>query len=675
MKKFTAMSLLAIFVVSMIVSTVSYASPATSYTWTFNSKGKWTKTQDAYLPEHTLLELDLKEPEDLFIDDENNLYIADTGNSRIVKYNIDQGAVTLTIEDKVLKSPRGVFVTEDGNIYVADSKAAAVHRFDNEGILIESFERPTETAFGDTAFNPARIAVDSKKNMFIIGEGVLNGVIHISSGGQFLGYFATNKVTLDLVQELQNFFFTEDQMDNLGSRVPLTMTNVYVDKENIVYSTTMGRKAEKVLAKHNTAGKNVFVHTQGASDLIDLYVDPEGIVYAASLTGEIYIYSADGEFIHSFGGFYGEEDISGLFTDLGSIAVDRDGKIWAADSATSYIQSFRPTEYAVTIYKALNAFKLGKYEEAENLWLNVLSQNQMLRLAHEGVGKVYLYTERYEEAMHHLKIANNKYYYSQAYWEVRNVWLQGNLAMIITGLILLAVLVQILKRLDKKYRIFDFYRRFKKQIRRIKIIDDLLFIFDFIKHPINSFYDLKIGAKGSYLSASIIYFVFFAVYLHSSFGRGFLYTPVAIEDIDFTAMILGFVIIIGLFIVTNYLVSSIQDGDGRIGDIYKMVAYATGPMIASIVSVTFLSYILTYNEEFLIEFIEVAAPVWAFVLIILGLQEIHQYLTRDAVKSVILSIAFMLIVAIVILIIVIMGEQLYDFFEVIVREVIRNVTN
>ena len=675
MKRIRVITLLSVLLMTIILTNISAASPATSYTWTFNSKGKWTKTQDAYLPELTLLELELKEPEDLFIDRNNNLYIADTGNSRIVRYSIDNHQIIDVIENRVMKAPRGLFVTDDGNIYVADARAEAVHRFDQAGNLIESFLKPSETAFGKTPFNPARIAVDSKKNMFIIGEGVLNGIIHLSAGGQFLGYFATNKVTLDLVAELQNIFFTDEQLVNLGSRVPLTITNVFVDQENIVYSTTMGLQAEKVLAKHNTAGKNVFSEVRGASDLIDLYVDPRGIIYAASLTGIISIYSPDGEFIHSFGGFYGKEDISGLFTELGSLAVDRNGKIWAADSSTSYLQSFVPTDYANTIYRALHAFKLGNYQQTKELWYTVLARNQMLRLAHEGIGKVYLYTQQYKEAMHHLEIANSKFYYSQAYWEVRNIWLQENLAILITTLVILLIVMRLLRRLDKQYQLFDFYRNFGERVRKNQLLADLLFLFDFFKHPIDSFYDLKKGKRGSYLSATIWYLFFFIVYLHARFGRDFLYTPVPVEELDFTALMLGFVVICFLFVLTNYLLSSIQDGDGTLGDIYKLTIYAMGPMITGILVVTGLSYFLSYNEEFLIDLIEFVAPSWSLIILILGLQEVHVYSTGAAVKSIVLSIASMIVIAIVVLIVVMMGEQLADFLQVIVKEVLRNVTN
>lgn len=674
MKKLTAILIIIAILVIPLGATGVFAKPATSYTWAFNSKGRWTKTQDAYLPENTFIDLELEEPEELYVDNEDMLYIADTGNKRIVKFDTDVNEVVMIIENDVLKNPRGVFVTDDGDIYVADAKAEAVHRFDSEGNLIESFGKPTDVAFGDTPFNPAKIAVDTKKNMFIIGEGVLNGIIQLSNSGQFLGYFATNKVTLNLFEELQRIFFTDEQQDTLQSKVPLTMTNVFVDDENIVYSTTMGTEASEHIAKHNTAGQNVITDPEGPIDLIDVYVDHNGIMYAATLRGTIGVFSPDGELVHIFGAFLGEEDISGLFRNLSAIAVDSDGRIWAVDSESSYIQSFVPTEYANLIYGALEALKLGKYSQAEELWLEVLSRNQMLRLGHEGLGKVYLYTQRYEEAMIHLEIANNKYFYSQAYWEVRNVWLQENLALILILIVAFFILMAILNRIDRKRNIYSPIRKFNKTIRKVRIIDDILFLFSFFKHPVNSFYDLKIKARGSYLGATIWYMLFLGVFLHAQFGRDFLFTPVAVEDVDFGALILGFLAIFILFVGTNFLVTSIQDGEASLGIIYKMTAYSMGPMILSIVLVTIMSYFMSYNEEFLIKLVEFAAPIWSLIILIVGLVEVQNYTTGQAIKSILISLGFMIVIVIILLMVFIMGEQLYDFFEAIIREVIRNVS-
>lgn len=102
------------------------ANQATSYTYAADEDKNWERTQDAYLPDKTVTELGLSSPEDLFIDEDNMLYIADTGNKRVIKYDIGQGQVAGILESGEMTGPRGVYVTENGDIYVADTGAKAV---------------------------------------------------------------------------------------------------------------------------------------------------------------------------------------------------------------------------------------------------------------------------------------------------------------------------------------------------------------------------------------------------------------------------------------------------------------------------------------------------------------------------------------------------------------------
>jgi hypothetical protein len=99
----------------------------------------------------------------------------------------------------------------NGDIYVADPQAAMVFRFSSDGQLIESFGRPTSASFGDTTYKPMKVAVDNRRNMYILSEGVYNGIIQLSNAGEFLGYFTSNKVRLSFTQMLQDIFYTDEQ--------------------------------------------------------------------------------------------------------------------------------------------------------------------------------------------------------------------------------------------------------------------------------------------------------------------------------------------------------------------------------------------------------------------------------------------------------------------------------
>jgi hypothetical protein len=675
MKKIT-LNIISILLLLVIVMVPASASSATSRTRTFNAKGEIVWTQDAYLPSLTITNLGLKSPQDSVFDDRDHLYIADKDNARIIEYDTNTDKIVQIIQHPMMRTPTGVTLAGDGDIYVADPAAAMVFRFSSSGELIESFARPTTASFGDTTFKPSKVAVDNRRNMYIVSEGVYNGVIQLSNSGEFLGYFTSNRVRLDFTQMLQDIFYTDAQKALLLGRVPITFTNVYLDQKGIVYTSTMGSNRNG-LKKHNTAGQNMFANqfTWSPDDLIDITTDQKGIIYGASKTGMIIIYTNDGQYIFNFGSSYATDDIAGLFSSISSISVDSKGRLWVLDGEKSFIQSFEPTEYSTQIYSAIDLFNQGEYEKATAFWDQVLRLNQMSVLAHNGIAMNYMYTQQYEKAMFHFELAGNRFYYSQAFWEVRNEWLQANLGTVLSGLIGLFVLLSITRKYRRKHDLFKPIKDFFKKVANIDLIKEVLFIFDFFKHPIDSFYDLKTNRKGSMRGALIIYGLFFSIFLWSMLGKGFIYQYVAIEDVDLQSVVIGFFSILFLAILCNYLVSSINDGEGNFSQLMKMGAYSLGPIMIVYVMVIGLSFVLTYNETFLIQILQQGAFIWSGVNLYLGIQEVHNYSVKESIKSILLTFVFILVISLILLIVIIMTEQVYMFFEAIIKEAIRNVTN
>lgn len=673
MKKVLVLLLVLLF---MFVGTLRVsASSATSPTRTLDNKFNLVWTQDAYLPQLTVTDLGLKKPADAAMDDRDHLFIADRDNKRVVEYDTTTNTVANIITHPDLKTPSGVYLTADGEIYVADTTAEAVFRFDREGNLIEMIGRPTTASFGDTPFKPAKVAVDNRGNLYIVSEGVYNGIIQLSSAGEFLGYFASNKVSLNFIQMLQDMFFTEEQKALLTGRVPATFSNVFLDSDGIVYSTSMGQEFHAA-KKHNTAGQDMWANqglTWGPDDLTDITVDNDGIVYASSKSGAIFVYTNDGQFTFFFGSFYSESDISGLFASLASIAVDSKGNLWALDSEKSYIQSFRPTEYAKSIYEATRLFNDGRYDEATAIWSNVLRLNQMSVLAHNGIGMNYLNQQKYEEAMIHFELSGNRPAYSDAFWEVRNAWLQSNLSTFLGAGVITFGAWTATSKLRKKAKWLSALKAQWKKFLKLRIVSDLLLFLAVMRHPIDTFYDVKAKKKGSLLSATLVYLAFFGIFIWYTLGKGFIYQWVSIEDVDMNALVIGFFSLTLLFVFCNYLVSSINDGEGGLADLYKMMAYSFGPMMIGYVLIIGLSYMMTFNESFFLGLIQNVATLWTGINLFLGIQEVHNYETKHAVKSMIMTVLFMLLIAVILLIVILMTEQVYMFFEALVKEAWRNV--
>ena len=696
LRKSIVLLLALVFVVMSIIPVA--ASQATSYSYTLDDEGEYVRTQDAYLPDRTITSLGLSDPEDMIIDQnqkgENILLISDTGNKRILIYNLDTEKTVNVLNNATVpefsgeiagfNTPKGIFLTKDDFLYVADSAAKTVYKFkkknDNYDFTYErKYDKPTAPIFKEASssnYEPNKVAIDSGDNLYIVSEGNYNGIIQLANTGEFLGYFAANLTKLTPQQAFLKLIYTREQEENseILNTLPSTFANVYVDSEGTAYSVSMGEGTD-LLKKHSTDGSNLFKNpVMATGDMTDVTVDDQGIIYTSDTNGYIQVYTRDGELIFSMGEAVEGMDVSGLFSQLTTIAVDSKGNIWTADGIKGYIQSFTPTDYAETIYKALSEYEDGNYDAALEDWGAVLRLNQMSVLAHNGVAKAYLNDEEYEKAMEDFEIAGNREGYSDAFWEVRNVALKKYLGPVLIVLIVLIILKIVIGFIDKNNVIKTKKRALGQRLKKVPVLGEIGYAFKCAKHPIERYYDIRVGKNGSVLAATVIYIIFFGVYMLYQTGKGFIYQYTDVEDMDMSAVVVGFFAILILFIICNFLVTSITDGDGTLKQVYMIPAYGLMPVMICMLVTIGMSYVLTYNESFILTVIMIIGLVWSIAVIFEGLSTVHDYDFKHTVLSLIITAAFMLIAAIVVLVVIIMWSQLYDFIITVGKEIFRNVT-
>ena len=97
------------------------------------------------------------------------------------------------------------------------------------------------------------------------------------------------------------------------------------------------------------------------------------------------------------------------------------------------------------------------------------------------------------------------------------------------------------------------------------------------------------------------------------------------------------------------------------------------PLMVAYLAVTYLSHYFTYNEVFILELMVMVGMGWTGLLIFLAVQELHNYRIRESFKSLLMTLLFMLILAVLFAFIQIMGDQLIQFIISLVKEAFRNV--
>jgi len=682
-------SILFITIIMLLLPSTAFAN-APYMTFTINHDGEPILTQSAYLPTGvvdgfniTLKDADtgeeksvpLSSPEDIFIDSKDHVYVADTGNSRIVVFD-QWGNYLQTIGQNTLSKPTGVFVDEEGTVYVADYGREKVFIFNQDGKLMKEFGKPDSHLFGGkNPFKPMKVIADKRKNLFIVGEGTIHGLIQISQEGEFLGYFGGNKTGFNLTKMLQRTFYTQVQLDQLMKQLPPSATNVAVDREGLVYTSTVGSRNDSI-KKLNVAGKNLLPDLWSYSDITDITVDALGNIYAVdSFRGRIIEYDRDGNILFIFGGTDEGNQRLGLFKSPSGIAVSSDGRLFIVDKQRNNIQILKATEFTTIVHEAIFYFMDGKYAQSEGPWIDVLRLNSMFDLAHTGLGMSAMKQSEYKMALEEFRIAGNKEEYSNAYWEIRRIWLMENSSRYMIGILLLFTAVVVMKKLYRKYgfarQAVDGWKWFKQR----KLTAQLLHPFRLMRHPVDGYWELEAEGKSSILSATILLILLFVVRVFEIYQTNFLFADWDVMKVNLFTEFLKVFIPFFAWIISNYLVSSINDGEGKFKDIYKGTIYALSPYIIFAGPVAIMSQGLTRLEIVLYDFASTSIVLYSAFLLFMMVKEIHGYEIGQTVKNIFLTLIGMLIMALLAFILFGLSNQVTDFIYSIFQEVKYRVEN
>lgn len=415
-----AVSVLLAALVSMMLLPVTAFADTPYVTYTINGYGQIRQTQTAYLAYATITKFGeeaMASPSDIYIAKDGLVYVADSGNARIVVGTIE-GELVKIIGEGILKNPRGVFVTDDGNVYVADRDAGKIYIFDSDGELIDEYGKPASPLYGDeVSFLPIKLVVNDAGIMFVVCESNTNGIVEISptEGGTFLGYFGTNYAATSLTTIIYRAILTDAQRAKMVSNIPATPTNLTIDEKGLIYTVTRGNK-EDTLKRLNIAGTNMI------SNKDDTYAEtPTAVaagnhdnVYVADQQGYIFEYNNEGEMLFVFGGPDDGTQRVGLSTMVSGIAIDSRDRICVLDSDKAQIQIYQPTEFTDLLHNALYLYSKGRYTDAKEPLTQILKMNSMFDYANKAMGRCFFQEDNYSEALRYARLAKDYTGYSDA---------------------------------------------------------------------------------------------------------------------------------------------------------------------------------------------------------------------------------------------------------------------
>lgn len=191
-----------------------------------------------------------------------------------------------------------------------------------------------------------------------------------------------------------------------------------------------------------------------------------------------------------------------------------------------------------------------------------------------------------------------------------------------------------------------------------------------IVHPFDGFWDLTHEKRGSLAAANVLTVLLLFQRILSLQITSFQFADVNLNKVNMWIEVASVLAPMLLWTVSNWSLTTLMDGKGRLRDVYMGTAYAFTPTILIGYPMMFLSNVMTVDEGVFYYFFTTLATVWSVCLVIAAMMMIHDYSLGKTVFSCILTL---LGIAVIVFIMVIFFSLISDgiaYFVSLYKEIV-----
>lgn len=619
-------------------------------------------------------------------------YLLDGGNSQVIILNSDYSvdgvigeiADENTGETLNYKEALGIFVENDNDIFVADTLNGRVIEFDNSGKLLNTYTLPDSDLIPDSfEYRPQKVAKDSRGYMYILSEGSFYGAIMYDPNGNFMGFYGANEVKSSLKSFLQNIYnkiFMNDVKKSASERVlPYQFTDIYIDNQDFVYTSTgntsvVGKETEQIgqIRRLSPGGKNIlgsdsidFTDTGvdiENQNIVGIEVDPDGFIYAVDTAyGHIFVFDGECNMMNVFGCGTGSGIQKGSFTFPSSITLNGDDII-VTDKTTNSITIFGVTEYGRMLKKAQLLTVKGYYSEAQTVWEEVLKLDRNNQNAYYGLAKGYYAKGNYKKAMEYAKLGCARGVYAKAFEKVRNNFIKKYFLLIVMLIVLVTVGIVVLRKKKKPGS-----EKTGHSNAGLRCYLRLL------AHPADTFREIKEKKTGSLTIAVTLTILYYITSVVKYTWGGFAYVIFDSENFNSLFVFLQTVCLIILFTISFWCVSTLFGGLGKLKDIFITTAYAFTPLIIGNIVWVIATNVLVPSELSFLSIFMTIMLLYSLFLLSVGMITVNDFEFKRFLGVTVLAIIGMVIILFLLIVIFMLLQLTFEFIKTVFSEIIKLV--
>lgn len=695
-----------VFAVALSAATVATALPAAAFdrtepdSYTYFDEATIASAPDAYVFDRdiTALSLGLSGTAD-FSDVKSlgdRLYLLDRAGGRVVIVSAEGELIGVIGENAGLNAPEGMFVSDDGFVYVADTGNGRIVKLSPDGNVAAMVPAPDpQETLSTVEYAPLKVVVDDAERLYVLSKDETNGIFQLGIDGTFYGFFGSVPVVPSLSELFWRKFSTKEQLSRMLLFIPTEYSGLDIDESGFIYATIstntdsemrdflssgstqlapvrrLNPKGGDVLLRNGVIppmGDAVFEESTNretnASKLIEVAVYKEGIYSVLDETRcRVFTYDSDGNLLYEFGkSGSGKSDINtpGAFCYVGDdIAV--------LDTGTGSIKLYRQTDYANTVNTAVISEKKGDYETAAECYEKISEQCSGSYIAYCGKARQAMRVRDYALAMSLFKQADNSEGYSKAFGLYRQqlgIRLTGPLIIAVVLIIIAAIVIVRLK----KRRAVSKAEPKDTRLRRLK--SKTLYGFHIMRHPFDGFWDMSFESRGSLGGATAILAAVVLLNLISVMCTGYIVSGSHPNNANLLVRgLAGILLPVGLWCLANWSVTSLMNGSGTMKRIYMYTCYSLTPLLLGLPVLIIMSNFITLDEIMLYSNIQLLMYVWMAFLIFAGTAVVHQYSAGKTLLTIFVIFVAIGIIVFLFLLCITVFQQMKDFVVRLAEEI------
>lgn len=191
-----------------------------------------------------------------------------------------------------------------------------------------------------------------------------------------------------------------------------------------------------------------------------------------------------------------------------------------------------------------------------------------------------------------------------------------------------------------------------------------------ISHPMDGYYWIRHADRGSVPLAILMVILFSCCFTANRLLASFVVNDLDPRTVDSLFELIGVLSFYLLLCLSNWSITCLMNGEGRMKDIAIAVGYGTVPVSVVLVLATIVSQFIADDEQAFYTLILVIGIAYGVIMILIGIMQVHNYTLGKTLLTLFLTVLAMLIIIFLLLLLSNLLGMVVNFCKSVYTELI-----